>query len=237
MYDILPMRLLNSRWLIFVLVMFIGACSQTPELQVTQESEQNWDLRQQQLAAIDEWEIHARAAILLKVTNINGEVDDEVYPVGINWSRQQEHFSMVIEAPFGQGVFRIESNVSTDKNKQFKLTLADGKYRLGVTPEALLVDQLGWSIPVSGLKSWIKGLPQPDVESSYEIYGSGRLKSLRQNGWLINYLAYFSEEKQAQRLPKRMYLKHDNLGIKIVIERWEKLEASVEAESIFPSFD
>lgn len=222
-----------SRSLIIVLVMLIGACSQTPELQVTSESEQSWDLRQQQLAGINEWEIHARAAILLKDENEK----DKVYPVGISWSRQKDLFSMVIEAPFGQGVIRIESNISTDRSKLFKLTLADGNYRLGATPEALLVDLLGWSIPVSGLKSWIKGLPQPDIESSYEIYGSGRLKSLRQNGWLINYLAYFSEEKQAQQLPKRLYLKHNNLGIKIVIERWEKLISSVEPESIFPDFD
>jgi outer membrane lipoprotein LolB len=227
----------SSRWLIIVLVTLIGACSQTPELQVTEESEQIWDLRQQQLAGIDEWEIYARAAILLKETNSNGEIEDKVYPVGINWSRQQERFSMVIEAPFGQGVIRIGSNASTDKNKRFKLTLADGSYQLGVTPEALLVNLLGWSIPVSGLRSWVKGLPQPDIESSYEIYGSGRLKSLRQKGWLINYLAYFSEQEQAQQLPKRLYLKHDNLGIKIVIERWEKLQAPVQSESIFPDFD
>jgi outer membrane lipoprotein LolB len=226
-----------SRLLIIVLVTFIGACAQTPELQVTPESEQNWDLRQQQLNGIDEWEIHARTAILLKVTNSKGNLEDKVYPVGINWSRQQERLSMVIEAPFGQGIIRIESNLSTDQNKQFKLSLADGKYRLGATPEALLVNELGWSIPVSGLKFWIKGLPQPNVESSYEIYGSGRLKSLIQNDWLINYLAYFSEEEQAQQLPKRLYLKHNNVGIKIVIERWEKLEASMEQESIFPNFD
>lgn len=225
------------RSLSIVLVIFIGACSQTPELQVTQQSEQIWDLRQQQLADIDEWEIHARAAILLKETNINGQIEDKVYPVGINWSRQQERFSMIIEAPFGQGVIRIESNRSTDTNEQFKLTLADGNYQLGATPEALLVNLLGWSIPVSGLKSWIKGLPQPNVESSYEIYGSGRLKSLQQDGWLINYLAYFSEDKRDKQLPKRLYLKHDNLGIKIVIERWGKLEVSIEPESIFPNFD
>ncbi len=232
-----------SRLLIIVLVTFIGACSQAPVLQVTQESEQNWNLRQQQLANIDEWEIHARAAIMVSANRNEwvvaaGKVAiDKVYPVGITWNRQQERFSMVIEAPFGQGVIRIESNLSTDQDQQFKLTLADGNYQLGATPEVLLADLLGWSIPVSSLKSWIKGLPQPNVESSYEIYGSGRLKSLRQNGWLVNYLTYFSEEKQAQQMPKRLYLKHNNVGIKIVIERWEKLEASVEQESIFPIFD
>lgn len=222
-----------SRLLVFGLIVFIGACSQTPDLLVTPESELNWDLRQQQLMPIDEWEIHARAAILLK----NEQLEDKVYPVGINWSRQQEEFVMIIEAPFGQGVIRIESNPSIDKNEQFKLTLADGKYRLGATPEALLVDLLGWSIPVSGLKSWVKGLPQGEVDYSYELYGSGQLKSLRQDGWLINYLAYFSTEQQTQSLPKRLYLKHKNLGIKIVIERWTELETSIESESIFPNFD
>jgi outer membrane lipoprotein LolB len=237
----------SLRLLVIILVAFMSACSQTPELQVTQESEQKWDLRQQQLANINEWEIHARVAILLSAKRykglaglndlVNEPMENKVYPVGINWSRQNEYFSMVIEAPFGQGVIRIESNVSSDKNKQFKLTLADGKYSLGATPERLLINLLGWSIPVSGLKSWIKGLPQPNVESNYEIYGSGKLKSLRQNDWLINYLDYFSEENQAQQLPKRLYLKHDNMGMKIVIERWKNLEAAVEQESIFPNFD
>ncbi|MFT5226101.1 MAG: outer membrane lipoprotein LolB [Polaribacter sp.] len=236
-----------SPLLTVVLVAFIGACSQQPTLQVTQESKQKWDLLQQQLVSIDEWEIHARAVILLRSEryNLSDGRDDsahqieegKVYPVGINWSRQQDRFSMVIEAPFGQGVIRIESNLSPDKNRQFKLTLADGEFRLGATPEALLVSLLGWSIPVNGLKSWVKGLPQPDVESSYEIYGSGRLKSLRQNGWLVNYLAYFPEEKQPQQLPKQLFLKHENIEIKIVIERWGKHEASVEPESIFPDFD
>jgi outer membrane lipoprotein LolB len=231
------------RLLIIVLMLFISACSQTPVLKVTLESEQNWDWRQQQLANIDEWEIHARAAIMVsaKSTQSGGFANDlaidKVYPVGITWSRQQAHFSMVIEAPFGQGVIRIESNLSTDKDKQFKLTLADGNYRLGATPDGLLVQLLGWRIPVTGLKSWIKGLPQPDVESNYEIDGFGRLKSLRQNGWLVNYLDYFPAQKQAQQLPKRLYLKHNNVGIKIVIERWEKFEAQAEQESIFPNFD
>ena len=187
----------SLRLLIIFLVTFMSACSQTPELQVTQESEQKWDLRQQQLANINEWEIHARVAILLSAKPYQGlagsnnlaneAMGNKVYPVGINWIRQSEYFSMVIEAPFGQGVIRIESNVSSDKNKQFKLTLADGKYSLGATPERLLFNLLGWSIPVSGLKSWIKGMPQPNVESNYEIYGSGKLKSLRSGMVVVLY--------------------------------------------------
>ena len=217
-----------SRPLIIILVVLIGACSQMSELQVIQESGQSWDMRQQQLANINEWDIHARLVILL---------EDKVYPVGINWIRQHEYSSMVIEAPFGQGVIRIESNVSIDEKKQFKLTLADGKYHFGATPEVLLVNLLGWSIPVNSLKSWVKGVPDPNVDFNYETYGSGRLKLLSQNGWSVNYLEYFSEQKQRQQLPKRLYLKHDNMALKIVIERWEKFKKIVNTESIFLNFD
>jgi outer membrane lipoprotein LolB len=222
------------RLLTIGLLLLVSACSNLPVVPVTKKSEQNWQLHQQQLAQIDHWEIHARAAILVNTANLDG---DKVYPVGISWSRQQAQFSMIIEAPFGQGVIRIKSNPSTDTDKRFKLTLADGKYRLGPTPEALLTELLGWAIPVSGLKSWVKGSPQPETDYTYELYGEGRLKSMRQDGWLINYLAYFPSEEQTLPLPKRIYLKHKNLGIKIVIERWAQLEAQVEPESIFPNFD
>ena len=216
-----------------LIIALVSACSSLPELPVTQQSEQNWQLRRQQLAAIDHWQIYARAVISLHAENPQ---QDELYSVGINWNRQQARFSMTLEAPFGQGMVRIESNQSEDATKRFKLTLADGKYHLGSTPEALLTDLFGWSVPLSGLKSWVKGAPQPGLEYSYELYGEGRLKSMRQAGWLINYLAYFPPDKQARQLPKRIYLKRNNLAIKIAIKRWTDLKTPVQPESIFPDF-
>ena len=87
------------------------------------------------------------------------------------------------------------------------------------------------------LKSWIKGLPLLDAEYDFDLQADGRLKSLRQDGWLINYLEYFAGDHMSKGLPRKMYLKHTNLAIKIVIDRWQQIESETKSPVIFPDFD
>ena len=218
------LRLVSSLWLI----MSLAACSGLPELPVTDESYQNWARYQQQLHDINSWEIHARAVII---------VGKEVYQVGISWQREIDQFVIVIEAPFGPGVFRLETNLQADGLPPIQLSMPDGQVLYDESAEALLLRVLGWAIPVKELRSWVKGLPLSDTEYSFELRASGRLKSLRQQGWEISYLDYFDEDTAAQGLPRKMYLKHQKLALKIVIERWRQFEAPVNAPVLFPDFN
>ena len=185
------LRLAASLWV----VMSLAACSGLRDLPVTDESYRNWAEHQAQLSKLNSWEIHARAAI---------SVEREVYQVGINWQRENNHFVIVIEAPFGQGVFRVESNLQANGQPPIKLSLPDGQVFFDDSAEALLIGVFGWSFPVSGLKSWIKGLPLPDTDYSFDLRGDGRLKSLRQDDWVINYLDYFTQDAAAKGLPRKM---------------------------------
>lgn len=218
------LRLAAWLWIAISLV----ACSSISDLPVTDQSYQDWARYRVQLSKINSWEIHARAAIF---------VEQEVYQVGISWKREINVFVIVIEAPFGQGVFRVESNLQDFGQPPIKLSMPDGEVYFDDSAEALLVRALGWSIPVSGLKSWIKGLPLPNTGYSFDLQADGRLKSLRQNDWLINYLEYFPRDTEEQGLPRKMYLKHSNLALKIVIERWHPFKAEVNSPVLFPSFD
>ena len=209
-------------------LLLVGACSSLPDTPVTEESYIAWDRYQAQLAEFDSWEIHARSAIF---------VNEEVYQAGINWQREQNRFILVLEAPLGQGVFRIESNSANGSSAPVMLTLPDGQKYFNESAEALLLEVLGWSIPVSGLEWWIKGLPLGTADYSFDLRGDGRLKSLRQNGWKINYLDYFDRQSPAQGLPRKMYLKHQDLALKIVIERWHQYESPVDVPVLFPEFD
>jgi outer membrane lipoprotein LolB len=208
--------------------MVLAACSSINDLPVTDESYRDWDRHRAQLSTINSWEIHARSAIF---------VEQEVYQVGINWQREINQFVIVIEAPFGQGVFRIESGLQGDGMPPIKLSLPDGQVYFDDSAEALLKEVLGWSIPVSGLKSWIKGLPLINTDYSFDLRADGRLKSLRQDDWVINYLEYFSSDNTAQGLPRKMYLKHQDLALKIVIDRWQQTQARVNSPVLFPDFD
>ncbi len=212
---------------IFVVVaLLLSACSTTSKIPVTPKTQKDWVQYQLEAGRINSWDLHGRAAIF---------VDDEVHNIGLNWRHNQDEFLMVLEAPFGQGVFRLESSRETDL--PVKLSLPDGKAIYAETAEAALQSIVGWSIPVSGLESWIKGVPQKSTDYRHALNGDGRLKSLWQNGWRINYLEYFKFKGAEKGLPKKMYLKHGRLALKIVIEHWQKPELTTGNAELFPDFN
>ncbi len=213
---------------LLIVVMLLSACTGLRDIPVTDESYQIWATRQKALQKIDAWELQARTAIF---------VNKEVYQVGFNWVREPEQFVIMIQAPFGQGVFRVESNPTTDLNYSVKLTMPDGQTHFSHSAEALLSQLFGWSIPIGGLKSWIKGSPQQPETYTFELYADGRLKTLRQEGWSINYLDYFADDESEPGLPKKMYLKHRDLALKIVISRWQRIESRLDNTFEFPGFD
>jgi len=211
---------------LLILIIAISACSSIGKTPLSQQSQLDWTQYQLQAGRINQWDLRGRAAIF---------VDDEVHNVGLSWQRNEDEFVIMLEAPFGQGVIRIES--ISDTNRPVKLSLPDGQVVYGLDAETTLQSVVGWSIPVNGLVFWIKGLPQKSASFSHQLYGDGRLKSLTQNGWRINFLDYFDIDGPARGLPRKLYLKHERLALKIVIERWQKPESISSDRELFPEFN
>ena len=208
--------------------LLLAACVSLPKEPVNELTAKNWAQYQLQAGRVQRWHLHGRAAIF---------VNDEVHNVGLNWENQEDYFIMTLEAPFGQGVIRIETSTQA-VNSRVKLSLPDGRTVYGESAEATLREVTGWSIPVSGLVYWIKGLPQKNDPVSYDLNGDGRLNFLLQNGWRVNYLDYFDVADTAKGLPRKIYLKRDNLALKIVIDSWQKPEVSSgENPELFPEFN
>ena len=212
-------------WLLTVILCLLQACSTAPSVPLADLSGQNWRQYQLEAGRINSWNLHGRAAIF---------VDDDVHNIGLRWRRNGEEFVIVLEAPFGQGVVRLES--SRETSYPIKLSLSDGRMVYAEDAESALLDAIGIAIPVSGLVLWIRGLPMKTMPFSHEINGDGRLKSLSQNDWHIIYLDYFDQADAARGLPRKMYLKHDRLALKIVIEHWQKPLTEVGNNELFPSF-
>ncbi len=222
----MPVILTRNTGLILLAVCLLNACTTTLKIPVTEQSLENWTQYQFDVAKVKSWDLHARAAIF---------VEDEVHNFGLNWRRNADEFLMILEAPFGQGAIRLESNPKA--GLAVKLSLPDGRVVYANTAEAALERVVGWQIPVSGLKSWIRGIPQNGTRFSHELNGDGRLKSLHQNDWRINYLDYFEFKALSKGLPRKMYLKHDKLALKIVIEHWQKPEKTSGDTELFPDLN
>ena len=133
------------------------ACSQTGELSQQASREELWQAQQAEAGAVQEWNMYARAVLKL---------EGEAYNIGIRWQRERNgSFMILLEAPFGQGVFRIDYGGAGD----YRLLLPDGQSFRNTTAEALLEDAVGWSLPISGLDAWIRGLPHPRSEHSRRL--------------------------------------------------------------------
>ncbi len=85
------------------------------------------------------------------------------------------------------------------------------------TPERLMQKAIGWSLPISELYYWIRGIPAPGYNSPrYDQYG--HLIALRQNGWSIKLSEYTHLGKLD--LPRMIRLSRPGLRAKIVIKKW-----------------
>ena len=83
----------------------------------------------------------------------------------------------------------------------------------------MVESQLGWQLPVSHLLYWVRGLPAPDSRSRIALDPNGRLASLQQDGWDVQYLGYTEED--GYTLPNRIKLAGRDLKITLVVKDWQ----------------
>ena len=85
--------------------------------------------------------------------------------------------------------------------------------------EALTVEILGWRLPLDGLQYWIRGEYSPLSAASVDLDSEDRIVAIRQDGWEINYLRYFSDvaklSTQVVERPRVIKLQFEDLSIRL----------------------
>ncbi len=209
--------------LLFLVVVLAGCAGNRIELSET-DREIAWAERQARLQVIDSWNLRARSVVTL---------DEAVYSVSLGWQRQQDAFTILLEAPFGQGVFKIQSEPQF--KPRFSLLYPEGQVVRDDSPETLLQQAIGWSIPVSGLHYWMVGLPRPDSSHESKLDGVGRIEQLQQDGWTISYQDFFDDQPQ---LPRKLLLEREQIRLRMVVEYWQpQLPGPDRGSVLFPQFD
>jgi len=205
-------------------VLVVAACGRPENLPGQPSVEDLWERQQAAAGDVRQWNLYARAALRL---------EGAAYNIGFRWQRQHDgRFTILLVAPFGQGVFRISSNGPGE----YRLMLPDGQSFTNTTAEALLEDAVGWSLPISGLDAWIRGLPHAQASYSHRLDSRGRARSIKQDGWDIEYLDYQASNDDLQ-LPRRMRLVGKSMTLKLVIEHWQPAQAEDSNADLFPSFN
>ncbi len=177
------------------LLSWLAACASAPEFD-------------QSRAPAEGFALTARLAVRTGAEGFTG---------GLRWVHAPRAQRLSISSPLGQIVAEIEWD-------QAEATLRLPDRQVHAPDLSLLMErEMGWALPIEGLSDWVQGRPRPGQAFEADRNALGRLEALRQDGWSIEYPAYF-EDSDAKGKPRRLVLRHGETELRLVIDRWASSE-------------
>lgn len=84
-------------------------------------------------------------------------------------------------------------------------------------PEPLVSEALGWYLPVSLMRDWVRGLPAPPG-ARLEFNDDGTLRRILHQHWTIEYQRY--REHEGLLLPQRLEATNGAYRVRLMIRSW-----------------
>ncbi|GHE22454.1 lipoprotein insertase outer membrane protein LolB [Halomonas urumqiensis] len=189
--------------LLLMIVLMAGCAGRAPAPEGERAAGQ-WDDQMTRLEALDTWMLAGKAGLRTPEDSTSANLD---------WSQHPHYYRLLISGPFGSGRSTLEG-----REGRFSLTTSEGRFE-AETPEALMQEQLGWSLPVSSLADWVRGLPGEHGDHTLEEDELGFPQRLEQDGWEIDYRDWTQAE--GLWLPRRMVMNYDDVRVTLVITQWQ----------------
>lgn len=197
----------QKRWqplgALLLLVWLAGCAGQAPAPDVPRQPD-DWQRQQQDLAALDTWKVAGKVGL---------RTAEESRSANLDWSQAPDHYRMLISGPFGAGRSVLEG-----RQGAVTLTTGDGRFEAS-SPEALMQQQLGWSLPISALDYWVRGLPAPGRAHRQSDDELGFPETLSQDGWTIRYRDWTYAD--SLWLPSRLIMTYDDIRATLVVNQWQ----------------
>src|SRR5688572_8138629 len=134
----------------------------------------------------------------------------EAFSGNIAWRHARSADEMLITSALGAGVARI-----VRQGDSVVLTTAEPREYRAPDAEALTEEVLGFRLPLAGLADWVRGRPSTESPASAEYSPDGRLLSLQQQGWNVEYLDYHDKR------PARLRLTYPGIELRLAISEWK----------------
>ena len=164
----------------------------------------DWQTRKDLLVGVDEWEFAGRIGVSAGDEGFNGQL----------WWRQDGIvFRARISGPLGVGTVFINGD-----RRELTVTDRDGTVTELVDAENELRQMYGWTIPVTSLRFWALGVPDPASPAETEFGEDGQLSKLRQQNWQVEFTQY--REGGGQLMPRRLTAVSDDAKVRLVIDKW-----------------
>lgn len=164
---------------------------------------------QRQLQSISDWQLSGKLGI--RTASDSGSAS-------LKWDQQSANYLINLSGPLGQ--------------KRMIIAGAPGKVRLeqtgepaqeAKTAEALIKKTAGWTLPVTQLAYWVRGVPAPALRITYlQQNDNGLIAQLIQGDWAITYSNYRDQTFNGTSLPLpgKITAEYKDVRLTLVIRDW-----------------
>ena len=165
-----------------------------------------WQVRQMQLQARAHFTLKGRVAVAAGGQGFNASLR-WVQDGGSSWA--------TLQGPLGAGGVELATQGS-----ELHIVTSNGAELRGDAARAELNARLGFDPPLSSLRYWILGVPDPATPSDETLdEAHQRLKTLVQDGWHIDYANYMTSGDEW--LPSRVTLERADVRVRLIVDAWQ----------------
>lgn len=186
------------------LLAVLAGCRTLPPAPPAGES---WELRRPQLQSLEHFALRGRVAVA---------AGGEGFNASLRWTQEGNRSQVTLEGPLGVGGAQL-----TASGDDLTVVTARGERIESEAAHAELAARLGFDPPLSSLRYWILGVPNPGQPASESLDpAQQRLAALTQAGWHVEYQSYTSAS--GETLPARMTLQRDAVRVRLLVDDWQR---------------
>ena len=186
------------------LLAVLAGCRTLPPAPPAGES---WELRRPQLQSLEHFALRGRVAVA---------AGGEGFNASLRWTQEGNRSQVTLGGPLGVGGAQL-----TASGDDLTVITARGERIESEAAHAELAARLGFDPPLSSLRYWVLGVPNPGQPASESLDpAQQRLAALTQAGWHVEYQSYTSANGEA--LPARMTLQRDAVRVRLLVDDWQR---------------
>ena len=162
------------------------------------------------LASQPDWSFAGRVAVNANGKGGSGRLD---------WLQTGATYRGALSAPITRQSWRLSGDLPTGAAR---LEGLEGGPREGADADRLLREATGWDIPVASMVHWARGIADPAMPAEgIEFDNEGRVRTLTQQGWRVDYLDWFPAEGAQPVMPRRMEARRQGATVKVAVDQWQ----------------
>lgn len=131
----------------------------------------------------------------------------------LNWVQCEERYRLTLSGPFGQQLARVQGDAAGAT-----FWLRDAEPEFTAAPQAWLDQRLGWPLPISQLRHWVRGRAAVGPVTAVRRDSDGNAALIEQGGWQVEYLEYHSGAQLD--LPRRLRASRNGMAATLVVRQW-----------------